>query len=242
MVYIQSDKDRKLPHHFDAACAMYGAMDSALDFRLTSFEEVQSGKFNNLIKTNLFVGSVEFMREVFSKVEKTPKLPMNSDRHTTTMTLGEVRAGVAAGNRLFIKPFQQKLFSGQVVDKYFISSLREHPDDLEVMVCSVIDDIVTEWRVYIMNGKIVDSRNYSGDFKISPNYNFVELKVKEYRHIMPIAYTMDVGVFSKYNSGCTTLTSFIVEFNDMYAIGNYGMPNDLYLRLLRERYFEIMKS
>ena len=29
MVYIQSDKERKLPHHFDAACALYGALDSS---------------------------------------------------------------------------------------------------------------------------------------------------------------------------------------------------------------------
>lgn len=25
------------------------------------------------------------------------------------------------------------------------------------------------------------------------------------------------------------------------SIGNYGMPNDLYLRLLKDRYFEIVK-
>lgn len=28
MVYIQSDFDRKLPHHFDAACGLYGALDN----------------------------------------------------------------------------------------------------------------------------------------------------------------------------------------------------------------------
>jgi hypothetical protein len=51
---------------------------------------------------------------------------------------------------------------------------------------------------------------------------------------------MDVGVADL--TGMNALYTFIVEFNDMYAIGNYGMPNDLYLRLLRERYFEIMRS
>ncbi len=61
MVYIQSDNDRKLPHHFDAACALFGAIDSGVDYRLTTFEEVQSGKFDSLIKKNLFVGSTEFM-------------------------------------------------------------------------------------------------------------------------------------------------------------------------------------
>lgn len=35
---------------------------------LTSFEEVQSGKFDMLIHKKLFVGSVEFMREVFKRV------------------------------------------------------------------------------------------------------------------------------------------------------------------------------
>lgn len=68
MIYIQSDTERKLPYHFDSACALYGAMDSALSYRLTSMEEVKSGKFDNLIKTNLFVGSTDFMREVFSRV------------------------------------------------------------------------------------------------------------------------------------------------------------------------------
>jgi len=55
MVYIQSNIDRNLAHHFDCSCALYGAIDSGLDYRLTSFEEVKSGKFDNLIKNNLFV-------------------------------------------------------------------------------------------------------------------------------------------------------------------------------------------
>lgn len=62
MIYIQSDNERKRPHHFDAACAMFGAIESDQEYRLTSFEEVQSGKFNMLIKNNLFIGSVEFMK------------------------------------------------------------------------------------------------------------------------------------------------------------------------------------
>lgn len=51
MVYIQSDSERKLPHHFDAASALYGALDNAQNIRLTSFEEIQSGKFDLLIKS-----------------------------------------------------------------------------------------------------------------------------------------------------------------------------------------------
>jgi len=28
----------------------------------------------------------------------------------------------------------------------------------------------------------------------------------------------------------------------MWAIGNYGIPNDLYVRILKERYFDIMRN
>lgn len=246
MVYIQSDSERKIAHHFDAACAMYGAIESCLEYRLTSFEEVQSGKFDNLIRSNLFVGSVEFMREVFTRVNKIPQPIMNSDRKNSRITLGKVRELMVklTGAKLFVKPYQQKLFTGLVVDKFFISSLREFPDDFEVMGYEVIDNILSEWRIYIMDGKIQDSRNYSGDFKISPDYNTVESKIKELRDQLPSAYTMDVGITYGYDNNTLShqYNTFIVEFNDFYSIGNYGIENSLYLRMLKQRYFEIIKQ
>ena len=46
MIYIQSNSERSLAHHFDCSCALYGAIDNAMDYRLTSFEEVKRGKFD----------------------------------------------------------------------------------------------------------------------------------------------------------------------------------------------------
>ena len=112
MIYIQSNKERTLPHHFDASCALYGAIDSGLDYRLTSFEEVQSGKFDLLIKSNCFVGSVEFLREVFNRVGiSNPRVPLNSDRTHHTMSIKDVRECVANGEELFVKPIEIKLFT-----------------------------------------------------------------------------------------------------------------------------------
>ena len=111
MIYIQSDNDRTRPHHFDVACAMFGAIETGQDYRLTTFEEVQSGKFDLLIKNNLFVGSVEFMREVFKRVGvDDPRVPENSNRSFETITLGEAKARAKTGEKLFIKPFEIKLF------------------------------------------------------------------------------------------------------------------------------------
>ncbi|MBK7362677.1 MAG: ATP-grasp domain-containing protein [Micavibrio sp.] len=102
--------------------------------------------------------------------------------------------------------------------------------------------ILSEWRLYINNNEIIDSRNYSGDFKINPNYSLAESKILLNKastqakiNVFPCAYTMDVAILE-------SCENFIVEYNDMWAIGNYGMPNDLYLQLLKERYFEIVKK
>lgn len=236
MIYIQSNSERTLPHHFDASCALYGAIDSDMTYRLTTFEEVQSGKFDMLIKSNPFVGSVEFMKEVFKRVGiENVKLPINSNRAHRVMTLGEVRTRCQSGEVLFVKPFDVKLFTGFVMDKMTNNSIRYVTDETPVMVYDVFPSkIASEWRIYVFKEKIVDSRNYSGDFTISPDYSYVEDVISK-NNSFPISYTIDVGILESSEN-------VVVEFNDMWAIGNYGMPNDLYMRLLKNRYFQIINK
>ena len=247
MIYIQSNKERTLPHHFDCACAMYGAMDSALDYRLTLFEEVSSGKFDTLIRTNVFTGSVEFMREVFKRVGLNDvRLPMNSDRPHEIITLRMAHQRVAYGEKLFIKPVEIKLFTGLVLDGATYICLKGLPDDTLVMAYEPFKyPVVSEWRLYVHNGKIIDSRNYSGDFTLHPSYAYLNSVIESLspedsnspsRLKFPCAYTIDIGILKPHEE------NVVIEFNDMWAIGNYGMPNDLYLRLLTDRYFEIMKD
>jgi len=232
MVYIQSDNERKLPHHFDCACGLYGALDNAQDIRLTTFDEVQSGKFNQLIKSNVFIGSVEFMKEVFSKVGKTDvRVPQNSNRECKVMTLGEAKS---IGD-VFIKPFDIKLFTGFVLDKMIHTSISNIPDDTMVMVYDVFPSpIKSEWRCYIHRDKVVDIHNYSGDFFTAPSKEYLESVINSNKSKFPIAYTIDIGVLENGDN-------VVVEYNDMWAIGNYGINNYDYFKLLRERYFEIVK-
>lgn len=243
MIYIQSNEERTLPHHFDVACALWGAIDSGLEYRLTSMEEVKSKKFfTQILKSRCFVGSVEFMTEVFNQIEKSPRVKINSDRKSETMKLIDAKNLVLGGTNKFIKPKQIKLFTGDVYDKYYISSLDSYPDDTEVLVYEPFTHpIVSEWRLYIHHNKIVDARNYSGDFKIMPNWIWIEKKLTNYKDF-PIAYTIDVGILSSIPFGSSERENVIIEFNDMWAIGNYGMENKRYLRMLVDRYFEIIKN
>ncbi len=246
MIYIQSNKEHSLPHHFDCACALYGAIDSAMDYRLTTFDEVQSGKFDSLIKTNLFVGSVEFMREVFKRVGLSDvRLPMNSTSTPEIITLEEAHGRVANGEKIFIKPLEIKLFTGLVLDGFSYSCLNGLPPDTKVMAYKPFEEkMESEWRVYIMDGTILDSKNYAGDFTISIDYDKVFAWIdwcKEKN--FPRYYTIDVAVLApEYSSGEPYAENVVVEFNDAWAIGNYGMPNDLYLEFLTKRYFEIITN
>ena len=241
MIYIQSNNEKNLPHHFDAACAMYGAIETGKEYRLTSYDEVASGKFDALIKTNIFVGSVEFMREVFKRIGLNDvRVPVNSNRESEIITLSEALKRAKNGKSLFIKPVEIKLFTGFVLDQMIYSCIEGLPGDTEVLAYKPFrEEILSEWRVYIHQGKIVDSRNYSGDFTISPDYRFfLEKVLKENEGKFPISYTIDIGILGGYQF-CDNV---VIEYNDMWAIGNYGMPNDLYLRLLRDRYFEIITN
>lgn len=231
MIYIQSNTERIRPHHFDVACAQFGAIENCMDWRLTSFEEVQSNKFNTLIPNNLFVGSVEFMKEVFSKVGLNPKLPRNSNRDFILTTLSEVRNN---NRKVFIKPVDIKLFTGFVFDTINRTSISNIPDDTVVMQYEVLPRIISEWRCYIHYNKVIDIKNYSGDFFKVPNKEYLESIIEENKNF-PIAYTIDIGILENGEN-------IVVEFNDMWAIGNYGIPNDDYLRLLKDRYFEIIRN
>lgn len=95
--------------------------------------------------------------------------------------------------------------------------------------------IVSEWRIYVLNDRIEDSRNYSGEFTISPNYEYVMTVINNNRGKFPCAYTIDIGILDNSET-------VVVEYNDMWAIGNYGVPNDIYLRMLKDRYFEIIST
>jgi len=234
MIYIQSNLERTLPYFFDAACALYGAIDSGQEYRLTTLEEVKGGKFDNLIKRNLFVGSVEFMTEVFSRIGiSNVKVPRNSNRSCEIITLEEAFKRTLDGSKLFIKPVEIKLFTGLILDGCKYSCLESLDKNVKVMAYDVFNSpIISEWRLYILNKKIVDAHCYSGNFKISPDYSYVRHVLKQNNEDFPVSYTIDIAILE-------STEEVVVEFNDMWAIGNYGVPNDLYLKMLKERYYEI---
>lgn len=235
MLYIQTDVNKKYPINFDSACAMYGAIESNINFCLITLDELS--QYYCAVKNNCFVGTVEFMQKIWetSGISDKIKLPKNSNRPSEIITLEEALFLASEDEPRFIKPAQTKLFDGFVLDKCKYSCLEEIPLETKVYAYQPFEEeITTEWRFYIHNHKIVGSGNYSGDYW-QPHCHSVEKVIKENESTFPIAYTIDVGVLE---SGRLV----VIEFNDAWSIGNYGLDNVVYLQMLKDRYFEIVRK
>jgi hypothetical protein len=137
MIYIQSNKN--IPHHFDCASAMYGAIENEQEYQLISYDQLVSGDFDKYIKQNLFVGSVEFMKEVFNRIGLSVKLPKNSNRNSEQMSLEKA----LKLNYKFIKPVDIKLFIVFILDKTINTQLDKINLNTEVLVYDVIENILS---------------------------------------------------------------------------------------------------
>lgn len=149
--------------------------------------------------------------------------------------LAHARRLLATGGKCFIKPKQTKRFTGFVA---------EDPNDIrfngaggatEVHVTEVVT-FVSEWRVYVVHGKIVDVRWASGDRKLLPDMVVIEASVNAlYSSGRDVAgYAIDFGVLDSSETA-------LVEMNDGYSIGAYDdIPAATYWEVIGARWTQIV--
>lgn len=230
---IQAD-EKGLPHHFDAACAMFGAIDQEWAYDLVRYDDLSPAALCGCVP----VGTVEFMRRAFDLLGvEHPRLPRNSDRTCEEMTLGAaLQLREYTGWNIFLKPKEIKVFTGFVHEGYAYSALDGISLDTEVLVYDVFSSpIASEWRVYIYEGEVLDAKNYAGDFLLTPSRQFIDRAIEKSRPDFPGTYSMDIGILA---SG----ENVVIEFNDFWALGNYGVPNWLYAKALAKRHMDIVSS
>jgi hypothetical protein len=84
-------------------------------------------------------------------------------------------------------------------------------DDDCPIACSEVVEFESEWRCFVLEGRVLDVRRYKGTFRSS----------------------VDLGVLT---DGRTA----IVEVNDGYSLGAYGLAAAHYAQLLQARWREIV--
>lgn len=135
--------------------------------------------------------------------------------------------------RVFVKPVKQKLFTGFALTGHFRDMLRigTYPEDEEVWVSEPVE-FVAEYRAFILRHEILDVRAYKGDWSKAPDRRIVENIVTAWKDA-PIACSVDIGITS---DGRTLL----VEVNDGYALGSYGLYPTLYAQMIEARWEEMV--
>lgn len=162
-------------------------------------------------------------------------LPSFCNRNFVETTLGEIR-NLYNDYPFFIKPFNDhKLFTGFVVNNNFLDlwKIKHLSDDIKVVKSEYLK-FISEYRCFILKKEMIGWKNYTGDFKILPNFNIIETAIKEYKE-QPIAYSIDFAVTE-------TNQTVLIEINDAFSLGSYGLNPIFYCKMIKARWEEIMKN
>jgi hypothetical protein len=249
---------------------VYSAKQPLLDrgFTIITFDETT---LPNLIfdKDDIIVGSVESTKAFFNAVNiETPKYigyPKSLDSFYGR-TIKRTRFGKITLDDLpiFIKPvYDVKLFTGFVLEKsttlHNIGMYYSNVNPNTAVYTSEPINIVSEYRCFVHKNELVGIKHYSGDFNIFPDISEIKSMIQKYRDESPVSYTLDIGIVSntvtstylhQLDETCTvgrkkTETSFktiLIEINDFWAIGGYGLDGKTYVRMLIDRFQEIKNN
>lgn len=200
------------------------------------------------------IGTVEFVKAFAEKVgvklpdpiHATELLDLEGRWYSEGILRDEFKSKTKYPFPIFVKPLTElKKFTGFVArsDKDFDLYPEVDWDNTKLFCTQVLENIVSEWRCYVLNGEVFACVNYSGDSLKFPNEAAIKILIQEFK-TQPVAYSLDIAItleeqpLSEYNYYSTRF----IEINDAYALGYYGGDVELYTKMLNERWRQIIQS
>lgn len=193
----------------------------------------------NLDRETIVHGSIRVARKAFqllgvpepAEVSIPDELQEFAGRKMWKSTLKEIRQHEP---RVFIKPLDgHKLFNGHLRTGILRDAIytAPFPDDTRILVSEPVV-FVSEYRGFVLDGKLIGWKHYNGDFRKIPDISVVDAAIKQYK-TAPVAYSIDFGLVDDGRS-------LLVEVNDAFALGSYGLDHILYARMIEARWDEIV--
>ncbi len=234
-----------IPHHIDFANAMYG-------FREMGAEIIPYHTISEIVdwvtREDIVLDYIAPCRYIFNKFGVDPYLDYYPEvlkpflgRKIWRDTINNFSKDEEKWSKgYFIKPIKEKAFTGKIVrniaDLVGCGSCYE---DYEILVSEPIE-VVGEWRCFIRYDGILEispygwSENYIG-FQYHYDWNIVNRMLEAFStwEERPAACSMDICVTK---DGRTLL----VECNDAYALGCYGLPDIYYAKLISARWSQLL--
>ena len=250
-VYLKTKFDNEMkieiPHSVNIANAMYGFRE--LGAEIIPYHKIDE-IYDRVNREDIVLDYIDQCNSIFSKFGIEPSIPdypKVMDKFLgrkickdTINSISRSEAKWSAG--YFVKPVRSKVFTGKIISS--ISDLvgcGNYSEDYDVLVSESLD-ICAEWRCFILYDEIVDVRpygllldrnrksyKYHYDFKVLDSMLEAFVKWDE----RPISCSMDICVTK---DGQTLL----VEINDAYSLGCYGLASVFYAKLISARWSQIL--
>lgn len=234
-VYIRKNFDNEIATH-----NFYAAYDGfkQMGFEIRYFKNITEITDNE--KEDIVVGYVDEVRKsLFKFIIVTPEIDYPEElKNFLGRKIWKTKLSIIANNpdswNVFIKPVEDKKFTGVVVrstkDLVGCGTCGEDPE----ILCSEVVNFVAEWRCFVRYGKILDIRRYRGDWRVHFDYKTVENSVSQFESA-PNGYAIDFGLTDKGET-------LLIEVNDGYSLGYYGLFNIDYAKLLSARWAELTNT
>lgn len=203
------------------------------------FEDINEVPISKYV---ILVASIENTNTYLQSLGLPPKISLNipeelisyAGREIQFMTVGDFKK--LNKFPIFVKPNgRSKEFIGGVVEKQStIDNCFHDVDDSRPVLVSEVVNFVSEYRGYVIDGELRGIKHYSGDFRVFPDMKIIDQAIKDYT-LQPVGYSIDFGIT---DDGRTLL----IECNDGWSLGNYGLNDVTYSTLLARRWIEMTKN
>jgi ATP-grasp domain, R2K clade family 2 len=158
-------------------------------------------------------------------------------RRVWKSTLRAVKERIECGESpVFIKPAtRRKRFTGFVFTDPSETYQLEGASGQTPVWCSQCVEWQSEWRVFVLHGNILGIQYYRGIQSIRPEEDVIKILCARWIATgrAPCAFALDVGVL-------TTGETALVEVNDGFSLGRYGLPIAFYTNMVIARWGELM--
>lgn len=234
-VYIKKNSKGEIASH-NIYLAYKGFMD--MGFEIIFYDNIDEVIDNK--KEDLIVGSIEDTRKALRKFKiEVPEicypeeLKSFLERKVWKSKLSIIEKDSSQWN-VFIKPIEGKKFTGLVIRGFRdLIGIRSDDNDIDIL-CSETVNFVSEWRCFVRYGKELDVRRYKGEWRTYFDPKVIEKAVSEFISA-PKGYGIDFGVTDKGET-------LLIEVNDGYALGSYGLQSLDYAKLLSARWAELTST
>lgn len=234
-VYIRKCENNEFPNvNYYIAYDGFRQLGAEIVF-FTNIRNIADNKPEDVIVGG--IGEVRYILDKLDKAYPTLEYPESIakskylGRRIWKDTLGTIMSNELKMG-IFIKPVAGgKLFPGKVVkelkDFRVCAGLMSGTE----VWCSELVNFVSEYRCFIRYGEVIGVKHYSGDVFTPPSRDVLLSIIQDYNDA-PNAYSIDLGVTDKGET-------LLVEINEGYSIGSYGLDSITYAKFLATRWAQL---